>query len=116
MVVWSTALWSDVYHRSPVWIIIYHLYLLYASLHRTTLQTTIFHFWHFILVTFLPFNRNFNKNIWILTVEWSLHTVSMFVFVHLTTLKITTWVAQTWQLSPCNKITFLKPKCIFWSL
>jgi len=31
------------HHRSTVWIIIYHIYLLCTSVHRTTLHTTMFH-------------------------------------------------------------------------
>jgi hypothetical protein len=100
------VLWSDVYHRSPIWIIIYHTYLLSISLHRTILQTTILNFWNFILVTVLPFNRNFNKKYLNFNCGVIPTHCKYVCILALTTLKITTRVAQTWQLSLYNKITF----------
>ena len=55
--------------RSPVQFIICHIYFLLTSLHRTTLQKTIFSFRYFTLITVSPFIRNFKQNCMILTVE-----------------------------------------------
>jgi hypothetical protein len=43
----SVSLWR-LYHRSPIWITIHHMYLLCTSFHRTILQTTVFNVWYFI--------------------------------------------------------------------
>jgi hypothetical protein len=66
-----------------------------------------------IFITLLPFNQNHM----ILTVEWSWHTKHICILA-LTTLKVTTWVAEICWQSLCNKITFLiiKPtRCINFS-
>ena len=69
------------HHISPVWITIHYIYLLCTSLHRTMLQTTIFSFWYFILITVLPVNWNFYQNYAILTVEWSQNTISICICI-----------------------------------
>jgi hypothetical protein len=55
---------KKLHHCWPIWTAVHHLYLLRTSLHSTTLQTTIFNLWYYILNTTLQFNRILNKIIW----------------------------------------------------
>jgi hypothetical protein len=66
----ESGLLCKLHHCSPIRIIIHHMYLLCRSVHRTTLQTTIFNLWYFIFIAVLPFNHNFKQNM-TLTAEWS---------------------------------------------
>ena len=89
----------ELYHRSPICIILHHVYLLCTSLHKSALQTTVFNFWYFITSFSLLFNRYrefYPKTVWLLNfgVIWiHFHCICILV---LTALKMATWVAETY--------------------
>jgi hypothetical protein len=53
---------KTLYHRSPIWIIIRHTYLLWTSLHRIILHTKTVNFHHFILTVILLLNPKLKLN------------------------------------------------------
>ena len=66
-----------------------------------------------MLITVLLFYQNYNQNYMILTVEWSWHTINLFLFLHLPSWR---WPHESYiikLLLPYNKITFIKPQCTF---
>jgi len=105
--------------RSPIWIVFYRVCLLCTSFHKTTLQTTASNFWCFILITILFYYTTVNFNLklhdFFLTVDWFRHILNYIYVLILTTLKMTTWAAETYWWPLFNKITSIKPKFICWS-
>jgi hypothetical protein len=99
-------------HLSPIWATIHHIHLLCTSVHKTKLQTTIFKFQYFKLLTVSPFNRiqlklcDFNSTV--------IPTHYKYICIlAVTTLKMVTCVVETCRWSLCNKNYIRKIKVHF---
>jgi len=87
--------WSDICWRYMWWIMI-QMGERWYSLHSE-----------------VRFSWNINQNYIIFTCGMIV-TYKYICILALTTLKMARWVAETCQWSLCNKIMFIKPKCIWW--
>ena len=68
------------HHRSPIWIITHHTYLLCSSFYRTILRTTVLISNIFIIIDILLFKTwIFTKNYMIFNLKWFLHIIIAFV-------------------------------------
>jgi len=98
-----------IYNCLPIWIIIHHVYRLCTSFHRTVPQTTILKSDILYSLIFYFSTMNFYKKKNLRFLKWVIVTHFNYICILvLTTLKMTTGVAETCWWALCNKITSIK--------
>jgi hypothetical protein len=107
---------GSLYHRSTIWIIIQLMYLLCTSLH--ILRTTVFNFWHCILIAVLFYYSTVSRNqrLCDFSLLSDLDKFNYTCILVITTLNVATWLAETCSWPLYNKITSMKRKCICFGL